>query len=233
MGEKKGENFNLDKRFVYGLLIVAAIVAIYFFAFDTTTSKVDLEEDLADEIDKVRARVNGLSVYDSEVKRIQEVYGLQTGQFVPDERALEQAISNSVIIQEADKRGIEVSREEAELKLAIVAESQGLSIEEIQAAYLQQGKDFEEALEDYVTQLRIERLASEVVADISDVDDAEASVYYEENKELIAPSTDGGYATYDEVSVQLKEVLTQQKKQDAFNSYLDELRTNAEIEILQ
>jgi parvulin-like peptidyl-prolyl isomerase len=227
--EVKDEGFNLDKRFVYGLVIIAVIVAVYFLAFDTTTSDVAVNEDLGSEIDAVRARVNGVEVYDTDIERVQMIYQAQSGQNVDEDAALERAIADVLVVQEAEERGIEVTPAEAQERLALTAQQQGVTLEQVKQGYEKQGKDFEVAMEAYVDQMKIEQLANEVVSEVPVATDEEAAAYYEENKQAMFGNSEV-IVPYDDVSNQLKQALTQQKQQRAFGEFVEELKADAEIE---
>ena len=214
--EKNEENFNFDKRFVYGLVIIGLIVAVYFIAFDTTTSNILRKDSAGSEIDEVRARVNGFSVYDSDVQRVKTVYEAQSGRTVGQDAALERAIADVLVSEEAKRRGIEVSIPEAQEKLSSLANEQGLSIEQVKKGYEDQGKDFNEVLQDYATQLSIDKLADEVIGDVGQVTEIEVATYYEENKKELFSNSEV-IVPYKDVSEQLKLAMSQKKEQEVFN----------------
>jgi hypothetical protein len=229
MGEKEEKNI-LDKKFVYGLIAIAAIVAIYFLAFDGKTSETNLSPDYERELDAVRARVNGVEILEEEVRRAEDIIEEQTGKEVDDASALERVITERLVFEEAEKQGIVVTKEDAEKQLSIFAQKQGLTVKQVENNLEQQGKDYEQVLEGYRKQLAIERMMRRVSSEIQVTED-ETKEYYEKNKEVMFKDT-GAVLPYEMVSGQLKEALETRERAEKLSAFVEELYTNAEIEYM-
>ena len=136
------------------------------------------------------------------------------------QQVLENLITKSLILQEAEKRGIEISKEKIKEKISEIEEqlkSQGTDLDTLLQTQGQTRQSLEE-------QIKIELIIGEILNEKVSVTDEEIKDYFEENKELF-----GEEATFEGVKDQLEKDLRQQKLNEKFQSWLEELKQKARI----
>jgi len=136
------------------------------------------------------------------------------------QQVLESLITKSLILQEAKKQGVKINDEEINEKIGEIEtqlESQGTDLDTLLQTQGQTRQSLEE-------QIKIELIIGEILNEKVSVTDEEIKDYFEENKELF-----GEEATFEEVKDQLEEELRQQKLNEKFQSWLEELKQKARI----
>jgi len=204
------------------LLVGAAIFMSYrFFFSEKTAATVDDEvitvAQLDAEIDKVLAQRP--DIFDSEKGSITEAGGRLM--------ILNELIDRVLLAQGAEKIGVAITDEE-------VAEQ----VEGIKSAYPDEDA-FKESLtqagatfEVFESQIRHELLAKKVreaLTPVSTITDEDARAYFVENREYYEAQ---GIQSYEEISLTIETILLNLQRDKEFERFLDELRSNATIEIL-
>jgi foldase protein PrsA len=135
-------------------------------------------------------------------------------------QALDSLITRTLILQEAKKQKITVSKEEVDQE-----------IKEIEDNLTQQGQDFARLLEvqgmtrnDLAEQIKIQKLIEKLVGKDIEVSDKEVDEYISQNKDLIPKDSEP-----EETKASVKEQLRQQKLSDKVTEWLDSLQQNAKI----
>ncbi len=167
----------------------------------------------------VAATVNGEEIQQAEIDDFVQQMQMQ-GQQVDESMVLNQLIAMELLFQEADKRGIEVSEQEAEEELEEMLEVEGMTLQEIKD---QLGPGYESFLDEQRENMKIHELAREE-GDIS-VTDEEIEEHYEENKEFM------GDASLEEIEPQIEMMVEQQKMDTILNELVADLEAEADIEI--
>lgn len=159
----------------------------------------------------VAAMINGQPILRSTLNsKLQNRYGAQT---------LDSLIGETLIVQEARKKGINVSEKEVSDRINQMKKT------------LPQGMSFEQALEmqgmnesDFRQQLYTSILVDKLLSGQASVSAAEIETYITQNKETMTAT--------DEAALQeeARESLKQQKTQEIFQTWYENLRKNANIQ---
>ena len=160
----------------------------------------------------VPASVNG-----EQINRLELVRELEKRE---GKRALENLISEELIMQEAKKRNINVSDEEISREIQSIEKnikSQGQNLDDL---LILQNLTREQLKKDIKVQLILKKLVGKVEVSEKEVDD-----YIEQNKESIPAD-----AKTEEIKSQVKTQLEQDKVNQKIQSLVDELRKKAKVE---
>lgn len=151
---------------------------------------------------------------------------------------LDDLIGEILLLQEADRKGIEVTEEDEdyyfEQHINEIKEKNGLSEEEIlEVLQQQQIESLEQYQEVFVSNsnLLVQKLMEEEGIYNIKISDEMASEVYEQNKEQFVDQS-GSIPPFEDIKEQLKAQIMQQEEQNAVNKLTEELRENAEIEKL-
>lgn len=178
-----------------------------------------VEQPAQEELPEVVATVNGDEILGETVSSLQTQMQMQ-GMELSVEDAVNQLVTQQLLIQEADDRGYSASKEDVE---ALFLE-QGLSIEELKEMVATQGLDYDEFIEEQKGEAKYMLLIEEEKQDI-EISDEEAMNFYEENQEMM------GNESFEVISEDIKEHLAAQKANQLLFELADELSQTAEIEI--
>jgi parvulin-like peptidyl-prolyl isomerase len=162
----------------------------------------------------VAAKVNG-----EQINRLELVRELEKKE---GQRALENLISQRLIMQEAEKRKVNVSDEDVNLEVAEIEKNvkdQGQNLDDLLSL---QGLTRKQLGEEVRMQLILRKLAGKVEVTDKEVDD-----YIEQNKEAIPQD-----ANMEEIKTQVRAQLEQDKTNQKIQSLMDKLRKEAKIEYL-
>ena len=162
----------------------------------------------------VAASVNG-----KQINRIELIRELEKKE---GKRALENLISEELILQEAEKRNISVTNEEVDREIGTIEKTiknQGQNLDDLLTL---QGLTRQRLKDEVRIQLILKRLVGK-----AEVTDKEVVEYIEKNNESIPAD-----ANMDEIKSQVKTQLEQDKVNQKIQSLVDELRKNAKIEYL-
>lgn len=151
---------------------------------------------------------------------------------------LEQLVLRELELQEAAARGIEPDAAQVEAKveevLARILQQNALSLEELTRLLNQQGRTLEEfraqIAEQAREQLTIELLRGQVTAEAT-VTEEEIQTYYQEHQDRFQDES-GAVKPLEEVHDDIAALLLDQKRSQIWSAWLEELRAQANIQIL-
>lgn len=157
--------------------------------------------------------VNGEPV--SRIEVISELEKQQGG------ATLNRIIDKKLILQEAEEKNISVSDEEIEQKRTeIINQVTGGNEESFSQVLQSQGLTPEQ----FVQELRIQIMVEKMLADVTSVTDEEFNKFIQDNPDLVENAQNE-----EETRSQLRQQLAQQKLQTEYNTWMEELRKDADI----
>ncbi len=211
------------KKILIGISVILTI-SLVIFAGCTEQSQDDKSN--SDISGTVVATVNGEKITSEEVTSMQQAYE-QQGQQISEEDALEQLINQEILSQKAQQEGFNLTDEEAEAEIEALLGQQGMTLKEYKDQLEQQGTSYEEQLQNFKEQLAIQNYQDEALeGEDFNVTEEEAENYYELYKQQDPENT----PDYEDIKDQIIDYLQQQKRQEAINSLVQELREDANIE---
>jgi len=212
-GEKHKKKSN--KVLLISLIAVAVVLIIAGIAVYMNKDKF---------FGKVAASVNGEKILLSEVN---ERFDLYQGAYTKEE-LLNQTIMEKLLLQEADKKNIEISDEEFNTFLTSLLEANSMTKESLNARLKEQGITYSEFEESYKQRLIIEKLLLEIIKDAS-VTEQEIADYYASVKDLLPENV-----TFEEVKDEINQtILLPQKQNEKFSEFIDNLFASSIIVINQ
>ncbi|MDS2173514.1 MULTISPECIES: SurA N-terminal domain-containing protein [unclassified Nesterenkonia] len=207
------------------------------------------EPDTSD-IPDVVAEVNGEEIsgedfaafYESQFQQAvmqSQMSGEEPDEDAIKEQSLESMIGNELLIQDAEDSGYEASEDDVEALLEDTAEQSGMeSVDDLIAAYEEQGMDEEQLREDAQNQVLIDQVIEDI--DVEEPSEEELRDYYDQSVGQQAPPEEGaeegaeGEAPetpeFEDVKDELEDQLTSQKQGEAAQAHVDELREDADVE---
>ncbi|OGD68668.1 hypothetical protein A2996_02870 [Candidatus Campbellbacteria bacterium RIFCSPLOWO2_01_FULL_34_15] len=215
---------------VIGVLVVLA-GAYFYFIKDTNLPKDDSDSSA------VVARVNGIEITqnDLDAYELKMLAEQQIDKASLDEEALGQLkaqaldslVSQSLLEQAVKKDGTKVSKSDIDKQIETI-KGQFENEEAYQSALSTQGTTEDilrtEIEKDLVTQKYLEKVLN--LKSITVTEEEIKAAYDQES------AVNENLAELSEISEQIKAFITQQKQQELFATYLQELKADAEIEIL-
>lgn len=176
----------------------------------------------------VVAMVNGEEILLEDVTNMQDLY-MQQGQQISEEQALEQLIDEELLDQQALQDKYIPTTEEAENQMEAILQQQGMTLEDYKQQLQQQGMNYEEVLQDYKNDLALDNYLEDALEEGQlEVTENEAKDYYDNNKEMFPENT-----SFEEFEPQIISMLQQQKKEDAKDLLVQDLRTEANIKYFE
>lgn len=133
----------------------------------------------------------------------------------------ENLITEKLILQEAKKQNIQVTQKEVDEETA-----------KLEKRFKDQGQDFDQLLstqgitkDDLSKQLRVQKLIEKIIEKEITVSDKEIEDYVKSNKDTLFKDKKP-----EEATAEAKETLKQQKLNEKFNSWIEELKAKAKID---
>ncbi|MFH1133202.1 MAG: SurA N-terminal domain-containing protein [Nanoarchaeota archaeon] len=213
--KKKKEESNMALYIVVGIIVVVAVVLIILYA-DKLFPKQQPEQDK-----QVAALVNGKEILLAEVDKQFDAIPESYRTLYPKTVVLDQIISRELLLQEAAAKGI-VTADEEVTALINSMKAQFPSEADFNALLAQQNLTIEELSKQLKNQLTISKLLNQSVFQNLMVSEAEIKAYFDENAA-------GENVTLDEVREDINTILLFDKQKDAYNRFIDQLRTKATI----
>jgi parvulin-like peptidyl-prolyl isomerase len=159
---------------IVALIVVAAL--LYFFA----TQKEEGE---------IIATVNGEPIYEEDINAIYNQLPEQYREQLPREVILNQSIDKLLLLQEARRRGIEVTEEDVDEQLEKIKSQFGLDDEQLETVLANQSITLEEYKELVSEELLLQRVLEEAIISRVSVSDQEVIEYYDTHQdEFSAPA---------------------------------------------
>ncbi|MCF7871845.1 peptidylprolyl isomerase [Candidatus Woesearchaeota archaeon] len=157
------------------LVIIAIIIALYF-AFNAAQTNTPA--------DKVLALVNNEPIYQSQIDfRIQSLSSLGATT-VNEEIILNQIIDEKLILQDAEKQGIKITKNEAEKQLQERMLETGIEIEELKTRLAEQNMEYEQMVTFYQQSMIVNEYINQTIIPTINTSEKILKTYYEENKNL-------------------------------------------------
>src|SRR5690625_517013 len=236
------------KRFTIFLITITLAVILAACGSDETDETEEKEQPDEDVAEQANAEVEVsdeekvndddvvVNINDSDVKGTDyNIFYLQTkmqmqqfGQDIEDldsikEQTLDRLITQELLMQEAEKEGIEISDEEVNSELDEIKEQVGENFDDQVKEIGMNEESFKDQLSN---ELLISKYADEKIK-TEEVSDYEAKEMYEnleqQNEEI---------ADFDEIKDELKQSIEEQKKQEELQAKVEELKESADIEKL-
>jgi len=129
-------------------------------------------------------------------------------------------VNKLLVYQDAAKKGVSVSSQDVDneyKKLEEQLKSQGTSLQDAMALQGLKENDLRE-------EIRFSLLLKKLLSDKINVSDDEAKEYFDKNKEMFEKGK-----TFDELKDQIKSFLSNQKMSQAYQSFLEELKSSSKI----
>ncbi len=143
---------------------------------------------------------------------------------------INQIIYEEVLMEKALDYGITVSEEEITQTLEEIKQENDMDDEAFINYLVEQNVELEEALIQLKKQLLIDKFLKETLFDSVIISDKQIKEYYDENIELFKQS--GELLAFEEVKEQIKVMLGSEQERELFTEFMDELKSETEIEIL-
>ena len=191
---------NESKKRKYGVIVIVALILSVFLYFFRGLFVVALVNNKP---------ITRLSL----IRRLEK----ESGQAV-----LENLVINELILQEARKKGVSISPEDIQEEInniTEIVEAQGTTLE---AALSMQGQ----TIDDLTENIKIQKIAEEILKDEIQVSDEEVLEYFEENKEFYEDKE------FVDMEEEIKEQLSQEKLQVKFSELLENLKNESDIRYL-
>ncbi len=201
----------------YGVLVgIFVLIAVFlFFIFNNQENP-----------NYVVATVNGEDITQAELMQLKGILEQQTGQPISDDILMDQAITQALLIQELNSRGLTVSLEYAENALSELLTLQNSTLEDLKANVEEQGADYDQIIAYYQIQLGIFKLVEAVSSDVL-VTQEEVLNFYEMN---VAVDTENSEVPpFEDIEADITAYLLDMKKREVFDEFINSLREDATV----
>lgn len=230
------------KSYVIAIALVTVIIlgALYQLEKEGRSNTSFFTEMLAkQEASKVVAVVNGTDIINSELDTSIEQFSqvaVAQGVDLTDadtqteirNQSLEVLVNTELLKQEARERGLSISDEEVDIRLNEIKIE--LGGEEVLNERMESlGIETDKLRSDVKDELLIQSLLDQIFAEKdTTVSEEEISTVYEE-----AGGSDAGLPSLEEVSAQVEAQIRNSKEQEIIDGYLTQLKTEADIKIIE
>lgn len=212
---------------------VAGIVAVAVVTAVLVLGNITARDDDTSPGSIVVAVVNGDEITAEEVASVQLAMFQYDGEWLDLEEVLEQLISQKLILREAELAGYSPTIEEAEMDLLVQLADMGIPVELFHAMLEEDGLSYDEFLEYRRVRLAIVTFLDDAV-EVPEVTEEEVMQAYEAYKELyMETSPDEEPPSFDEVRSQVLSLLEERRREDAISVFMEELRSQADIQYMQ
>jgi len=146
-----------------------------------------------------------------------------------DDFLMQTLIPQILLSQEAKKKGISVSKAEADKMLAQTLDARSTTKKDFVADLGKSNMTYDEFLEIYQEQIATAILLNQttITAEVSDI---EVEEFYENNKEFL--KTENGVTRFEDVKEQLRDLLIVQKQREDALLYVETLKSKANIKLV-
>ncbi len=196
------------------IFVVVAVIAIVLVLYLSQKSNTNMPKPVVS--------VNGQAITTADLDNIALTIPAQQRQSLTKDNLTEIAISNALMMQEATKRGITVSDAEVNSLIEKFIAQNNLTMQDYEKLLQQQGVDINFIKNVYTEQLMQFKLMNETVLSSVSVSENETKQFYDMYKTQINN-------TYENSKDELANIIKFQKAQQAFSTFVQQLRTNAQI----
>ena len=169
--------------------------------------------------------INGEDVLAQDIMVIQmqlESQGFQ----VTQEQALEQIITNIVLLQAVEREKFQISNQEAEDELIELLATQGFTLEDLKIDLEQQGLSYEATLEDFKERVAVDRfLTQNIDTNLIQITQEEVEEFYA----MYAMQMGENTPAFEEIELQIIAQLEQDKLRELQSELIDQLIEEADI----
>jgi hypothetical protein len=214
---KRNIRQNKSDNLVYGVIVgIFVLIAIFLFVIFNN------QEDP----NYIVATVNGEDITQADLMQLKGILEQQTGQEVPEDVLIDQAITRELLIQELALRNLTVTLEDAEAALTELLFLQNSTLEDLKLNIVDQGADYEQIIAYYQIQLGIFALVDEASSDVI-VTQEEVLTFYETT---IAVDTENSEVPpFEDIEADITVYLLDIKQREVFNEFINFLRESATI----
>lgn len=218
-----------NQKKVMTVISIIFVVSLLFLAGCTeqsqneTNADDDLKQGTNDTI-TVAAIVNGVNITDEEVNMTQQS-SIQQGQQISKDQALEYLIDQEILLQKAKEEGYSLTDAEAESYMETILAQQNSTLKDYKLQLQQQGISYEDQLQYVKEELAKQNYKDDALEGRNfSVTNQEARDYYDtykqENPDILP---------FEDVKEDIISSLEQQKRQEAINSLIENLKEDANI----
>ncbi|WP_017547746.1 SurA N-terminal domain-containing protein [Salinicoccus carnicancri] len=194
----------------------------------------------------VVAEVNGEEVtkdefqqaYESQFQQAamqQQMSGQEVNQDELKKQVADGMVSQELLIQETENRGIEAPEDEVNKTLDdIVKQNQMESQDEFFTTMEEQGMKKDEVMSQIETRVRMDQLIAEETGDIEPSDDELKEIYDQQKEQMSQMQGEEGGSempSFDEMKPQLKEQVVMQKESEATQTLAEDLKEKSDVTI--
>ncbi len=180
--------------------------------------------------DKTIAVINGeeitQSFVDKQYSRVPQEFQKTISK---DDFLMQTLIPQILLSQEAGKKGIKVSKAEADRMLSETLRAKGLTKQEFTAELAKSNITYDEFLDMYRDQIATAILLNQTTSNVV-VSDDEIEEFYNSNMEFL--KQEEGIANYEDVKEQLRDLLIVQKRREDALLYVESLKARADIKLV-
>lgn len=160
-----------------------------------------------------------------------QMSGQEVDQAQLKEQIAESLVSQRLLVQETENRGIEASEEEVNETLTALAEQNGMaSSDEFLTALEEQGVSEEEVMDRVASQVKVDKLIAEESGDV-EVSEEELQEFYDQVKAQQEETGGEELPPFEDIKSEIESQLIQQKESEAVQALVAELREGAEVTI--
>lgn len=165
----------------------------------------------------------------------QQMSGQEVNQDDLKKQVADGMVSQELLIQETDNRGIEAPEEEVNKTIdEIVKQNQLESQDDFFAKMEEQGMKKDEVMSQVETQVKMDQLVAEETGEVEPSDE-ELKKIYDQQKEQMSQmqGEEGGQEmpSFDEMKPQLKEQVVMQKESEAAQKLAEELKEKSDVTV--
>ena len=247
----------MPKKILLGVAAVAAVFGLVACGADgeeasepsAQTEQQALPEPQVDDIPEVVASVNGNDIsgeaftdaYTAQFQQLamqSQMTGEELDQNALQEQALEMMINSELLVMEAEEQEFSASEEDVDTYLSTMAEQNGLeSTDELLSQFEEQGLSSDRVRAEIQREVLIEQVIDNI--DVDEPSDDELRTIYDTQVEQLEALNEQAeddqtqdIPSFDTLRPELEKQATAQQHNEALTKLIDQLREDADIEIL-
>jgi len=199
-----------SKKVMYGILAVIILAAVIYFVSKSMAGSSAL------------ATVNGEKITQKDMDDFYRRIPTQYRQQITQDQVLDQTISEKLLLQEANRKGITVPEDEVRQRIQESLTKSGVSQDKLDQTLKDQGLVFDDLVIAFQHQLIISKLMDSIGGKTNVTED-QAKQFYDANPQMFTNST------FADVKAELIKGLQAQLGQKMLQEYVVQLRSDAII----
>ena len=213
---------SIGKKPLIGIAAAGAIIAAVLI-FSQSGSDFTTTDN-----NPIVAEVNGEKIFLDEVTDAVDLANLQ-GNSLDNDAALDQIITKTILLEEAQQRNIVVTMDDAAKELENSYTKNGLTKQQFEDKLKELGTSYEQTLDLARQQMIINKM---LLSELSDADiqvsDREAMAFFDDNIDQIKAQL-GNSTVFEDISSQIKDTLVLQKQKQMVTDLVSKLKDEATI----